>query len=222
MGKTKKTMPEADQITKEEKSRGAGRTRNFATVVYPESAPDDWISILEDEKIPALISPLHDKDRNQKAENELKKAHFHVIVMFTSVKTQEQARAVFEKIGGVGCEPVQSIRGYARYLCHLDNPDKVQYSQDNIIALCGADYYGLIELVTDKYKAISEMMNWCVSNSIDELYELIEYARQERMDWFRVLCDSSTLIMREYLRSARFINAKRKADQWRKESNEPA
>lgn len=220
MPKKKKTIEEDPTIDPPKKKAGEGRTRNYATVVYPESAPDDWISILEDEKIPALISPIHNKDRNQKAENELKKPHFHVIVMFTSVKTQEQARAVFDKIKGVGCEPVQSIRGYARYLCHLDNPDKAQYSQDDIIALCGADYYGLIELQTDKYKAISEMMNWCVANQIDELYELIEYARQERMDWFRVLCDSSTLIMREYLRSSRFIRAKRKAEQWKRETNE--
>ncbi len=38
------------------------RTRNFATVVYPESAPENWMRILEEHRVPALISPLHDKD----------------------------------------------------------------------------------------------------------------------------------------------------------------
>lgn len=185
------------------------RTRNYATIVYPESAPDDWISILEEYKVPSLISPLHDQDYNQKAERELKKAHYHVIIMFTSVKTLEQARAVTSSIGGVGCEPVPSIRGYARYLCHMDNPDKHRYDESDIIALSGADYYGLINLVSDKYKCIDEMVDFCDANEIFEYCILFRYARKNRPDWFRFLCDNSTLVIKEYLRSARFERASR-------------
>ena len=28
------------------KTKGSGRTRNYATVVYPESAPDGWLDLL--------------------------------------------------------------------------------------------------------------------------------------------------------------------------------
>ena len=180
---------------------GEGRTRNFATVVYPESAADDWLSILDSERIPALISPIHDRDVNQTADKTPKKPHYHVIVMFSSVKTKTQAKAVFDKIGGVGCEAVQSIRGYARYLCHLDNPEKAQYDQAGVISLNGADYFSNIEIATDKYKAIKEMIQWCKSNDIIDYATLFEYAMEERSDWFRVLCDSSTLVVKEYLRS---------------------
>lgn len=38
------------------------RTRNYATVEYPESAPVDWVRLLQEQSVPALISPLHDKD----------------------------------------------------------------------------------------------------------------------------------------------------------------
>ena len=38
------------------------RTRNYACIVYPESAPDNWKELLEDMHIPALISPLHNQD----------------------------------------------------------------------------------------------------------------------------------------------------------------
>ena len=100
---------------KTSKSSGSGRTRNYATVVYPESAPENWKEILTDFFIPAFISPLHDKDINPGGEP--KKPHYHVIIMFDSVKTTEQAKAVFEQIGGVGCEVIGSIRGYTRYLC---------------------------------------------------------------------------------------------------------
>ena len=107
-----------------EKSRDT-RGRNFATVVYPESASADWQEVLAAEFVPAFISPLHDKDINPGGE--VKKAHYHVILMFDGKKSEDQVREVFARIGGVGLERVQSIRGYARYLCHLDNPEKQQY-----------------------------------------------------------------------------------------------
>ena len=88
---------------------GSGRTRNFATVLYPESAPADWFDVLTELHIPAFISPLHDIDVNPTGE--VKKEHYHVIIMFDSVKTTEQAIEVFQKIGGVGCERVNSVRG---------------------------------------------------------------------------------------------------------------
>lgn len=66
-------------------SYGKGRTRNFATVVYPESAPENWQTILSESKIPLFISPLHDGDVN--ADGEKKKEHYHVMVMYDSVKT---------------------------------------------------------------------------------------------------------------------------------------
>ena len=105
----------------EKKSRATdNRKRNFATVVYPESAPENWQEILAGMFVPAFISPLHDKDINPTGEP--KKPHYHVVVMNDGKKSIEQAQELFAAIGGVGCEVVQSIRGYARYLCHLDNP----------------------------------------------------------------------------------------------------
>ena len=180
-------------------SNGTGRTRNWATVVYPESAPSNWQEILADQCIPAFISPLHNADVNPGGE--AKKEHHHILVMFEGVKTSEQVKALFELIGGVGCEKVNSMRGYARYLCHLDNPEKAQYSADDVRCLGGADYVATIGLPTDKYKSIKEMMWFCKTNGIISYAELLEYCSEERMDWFRVLCDNGTVVMKEYLKS---------------------
>lgn len=184
----------------------SGRTRNYACVVYPESAPDNWKDILSAQFVPAFISPLHDMDINPNGE--VKKAHFHVLLTFDSVKTVNQAKVVFDKIGGVGCEVVQSVRGYARYLCHLDNPEKAQYSQEDVICLSGADYIGTIGLVTDKYKAIREMIAFCKAQSILNYADLLEYCSEERFDWFRVLCDNGTVVMKEYLKSRSWTASK--------------
>ena len=128
--------------------------------------------------------------------------------MFEGVKTLEQARAVFDSISGVGCEVVQSLRGYARYLCHLDNPEKVQYSPDDVISMCGADYITTIGLVTDKYKAISEMIDYCKAEGIVSYSILLEYCRESRFDWFRVLCDNGTVVIKEYLKSKAWTSGK--------------
>jgi hypothetical protein len=184
---------------KNSKTVGRGRTRNFATVVYPESAPENWQEILSDQFVPSFISPLHDKDVDPTGEP--KKPHYHVIIMFDNVKTSEQATELFSRISGVGCEVIQSLRGYARYLCHLDNPDKHQYSTEDLRQLCGADYATIIGLPTDKYKAISEMIDFCKTMNIVSYSELLEYSRDNRFEWFRVLCDNGTVVIKEYLKS---------------------
>lgn len=188
----------------DKKTSGKGRTRNFATVVYPDSAPENWDGILSDQFVPAFISPLHDRDLNPTGEP--KKPHYHVMIMYEGVKTREQASELFSKIGGVGCEVVQSNRGYARYLCHLDNPEKAQYDPESVRSLCGADYNGTIGLVTDKYKAIGEMIDYCKEYNIYSYSDLLEYCRMERFDWFRVLCDNGTVVMKEYLKSRSWTN----------------
>lgn len=182
------------------------RARNFATVVYPESAPEGWMSILDEMHIPAFVSPIHDKDLNPTGEE--KKAHYHVVIMFDGKKTMDQARDVFSQIGGVGCERVSTIRGYARYLCHLDNPEKTQYKIEDVTALSGADYTGVIGLPIDRYKTIREMCIFCRENDVDSFADLSDYAMENQFDWFRILCDSGAVYMREYLRSRTWTKEK--------------
>lgn len=182
-----------------ERKASDARKRNFATVVYPESAPEDWRAILAGYFVPAFISPLHDKDLN--ATGEPKKAHYHVMLMFDGKKSEEQVKTLFESIGGVGLERVESLRGYARYLCHLDNPEKAQYNPSDVVSLNGSDYSYTIGIVADKYKAVREMIAFCKANEIVSYAELLEYASVEQDTWFRVLCDSGTVVMKEYLKS---------------------
>lgn len=190
----------------EEKARKTdSRVRNFATIVYPESAPENWQEILAAHFVPAFISPLHENDVNPTGEP--KKAHYHVILMFDGKKSTEQVKEIFDTFGGVGVEIVKSIRGYARYLCHLDNPEKAQYEPSQVKSLCGADYINTIGLAIDKYIAISEMEEFCDKYNVISFYALSKYARSHRQDWHRVLCDCATVYMREYLQSKQWSDA---------------
>lgn len=180
------------------------RTRNFATVVYPDSenTPEKWLDVLRGHFVPCFVSPFHKDDYRPNGEE--KKQHYHVMVMFDSVKTPEQAKQLFDTIGGVGCEPIKSIRGYARYLCHLDDPDKAQYKPDDVICICGADYHSTISLTIDKYVAISEMEEFCEKYNVMSFFALCRYASKHRSDWSRVLKECGATYMREYLKSRKW------------------
>lgn len=182
-----------------EKRKVDNRVRNFATVVYPESAPENWLEILGDEKIPTFVSPLHDKDIDP--QNQPKKNHYHVMIMFEGKKSMEQVAEIFKSFGGVGVEIVKSVRGYARYLCHMDNPEKAQYDQGDVRCFGGADYPSTVGLAIDRYIAIKEMIAFCDETGIVSYSDLLEYCAEERFDWFRILCDSGTVVMKEYLKS---------------------
>ena len=147
----------------------------------------------------SCISPLHDSDFNP--DGEVKKAHYHVIIMFDSVKTPLQAKEIFDCIGGVGCEMVKSSRGYMRYLCHLDNPDKHQYNPLDVICLNGADYVDLCTLPSDRYVVIGEMTSYIRQNHIKSFSRFFDYCRDNQQDWFRLLCDNSAFIIMEYIKA---------------------
>lgn len=177
------------------------RARNFATVVYPESAPSNWLSILRDQHIPAFVSPLHDRDVAEDLRP--KKPHYHVMIMFDGKKSVSQVRELFQLIGGVGVEVVGSMRGYARYLCHLDDPEKAHYDLDDVQQIAGANYADVIGLAIDKRTAIAEMQDYCVNNGIVEFSALMDYAAAFRPDWHNVLCTCGTIVMSHYLASRR-------------------
>lgn len=184
---------------KDGRSYGSGRTRNYASVFYLDSAPDNWRDILNDFHIPIFISPYHDNDLNP--DGTVKKPHYHVLIMFDSVKTPEQAAEIFSSINCVGLEIVKSLRGYARYLCHLDNPEKFQYSISDVIQLGGSIYLDVIQSASDRYDALKEMMDFCDLYNVSSFYLLSTYSRRFRDDWFRILCDSGAVYMKEYLKS---------------------
>jgi hypothetical protein len=178
------------------------RTRNFVSIGYPESLIEGWLEVLEETHIPCIISPLHDKDVNPTGE--VKKPHYHIMIMYEGPHTMEQAQKIFDLIGAVQCKTVNSVRGQARYFLHMDNPEKAEYSIENVKALNGADYQELIQLPSDKYGIIKEMLRFIEKNDILSFSQLLLWCSSNKEDWFRALCDSSAYIIKEYLASREY------------------
>ena len=68
-------------------------------MVYPESAPSDWIEQLQQRGVVGAISPLHDKDLN--ATGEPKKAHWHVIVTYEGPTAQSVVERLTERLNAL-------------------------------------------------------------------------------------------------------------------------
>lgn len=175
------------------------RSLCWATVVYQESAIDNWQDVVRENKVPFFISPLHDQDTNGTGE-EPKKAHWHILFMFSSKKSREQFQDMASSFGGVGSERVRDRRAYARYLCHLDNPEKAQYNPEDVVSYI-SDYIEVIGLPSDKYEVLQEVLDFIEQHNIRSYSTLVLYARHKNPRWFRVLCDSSTLLLTEYIKS---------------------
>lgn len=179
----------------------AGRQRLYATVVYPESAPPDWRERLEQLHISAMVSPLHDLDTLPTGE--VKKAHYHVLWRYEGVKTIAQAQEVVTAIGGAGAvECVHDYRGYARYLCHLDSPDKAQYSPEDVLCFGGADWAAVALSEAERVDAVlDEIEDWIDDTGCVSYVELCRYGRRSRPDWTRTI-RTHTVHLSALIRSA--------------------
>jgi len=186
-----------------EKSSAEKRTRNWVFFVYPDSAPTDWRDILDELCIPWIESPLHDKDTD--GNGEIKKAHWHVMLVFDSVKAYEQVKEITDRLNSPIPQRVQSARAQVRYFLHLDNPDKYQYDRADLREHCGADVTELLKPTSSsRYQLIREMIGFIRDNGISEFIDFADYAANHRYDdWFPLICDNSAIIIREAVRSNR-------------------
>lgn len=177
----------------------AARKRVWAFIVYADSAKEGWRDKLADQHVQIFISPYHDRDVNP--DGTPKKPHWHVLVMFNSPHTEAQAQELSNLCSGVKVQQVKDVVGMSRYLCHLDNPEKAQYSVSDVVALGGADYLEKVQKAADTDAALSEMMDWCIDQGCFSFFRLSNFARRDRPDWFRVLSSSRTVFLTAWLKS---------------------
>ena len=133
------------------------KKRNWAFVLYPESAPADWREQLQKTGLQCAISPLHDKDMNP--DNTPKKPHYHVILTYSGPTSYNVVKALTDGFNQPIPQALEQVRGYYRYLTHKDNPEKAQYDE-NILNLARKDssifLYKNAHTVSELYEAWKE------------------------------------------------------------------
>lgn len=176
------------------------RGRNWSIVVYPDSAPKDWIKLISQE--PVAISPLHDKDVNP--DGELKKRHYHVLFAYKGNKSFEQIDEIARLLHAPIPQRVNSLTGAARYLTHMDNPEKYQYDDADIRTSGGFDLQSCLALSSgDKRQMLKDMIVYIRDNDIVHLVDFTDYCLSEKAPagWFELLTERNTIFLKEYIKS---------------------
>lgn len=180
------------------------RQRIWQCIVWSDSAPKDWVSVIKKFQVPFVVSPYHDKDI--KEDGTLKKAHWHVIFIFEGKKSYDQVKEITDSINAEFPVKVLSPRGAFRYLCHLDDKDKYQYHKDEIQCYNGADprtYLGFSQTEIDIAK--DEIQRFCLAHNIVEFCVLCDYAMLNEPVWNYVLKNVATNFFTKYLQSRRHL-----------------
>lgn len=206
----KSDVKSQDKINTPNKSQVISQTDQRSTtwtfLVYPDSAPADWINLLKNLHVPFIISPLHDKDVKDETTGELKKPHYHCIIRFRSKKSFNQVKSeVCDKLNGPIPQPVADIAMMIRYLVHLDDPDKYQYSREDV------KVYGNINVKEYLYskkeyqfEILKEILDFCETYDIQEYSTIVNYSKDERPTWFPFVTKVFRGAIDSYVRSQRY------------------
>lgn len=205
-------------------TNGVARAKNYTLVVYPEDLPtelqtdDAWISVFRDMGHKLVVSPYHDKDVNP--DGSKKKPHYHVLLQGGRnwIKFADLKDLVKNDFNGKGVAVPQKCSnsdGLKRYMTHIDNPDKYQYSKDDIRCFNGASIDNAYKFSEEGKKlAIFDIMQFIQEHEeVRDFYQLMDYAMGLKTDgdstWFDILLSNSWVI-EKYISSRR--NAIRDAE----------
>lgn len=179
------------------------KKRNWAMVLYPDSAPSDWKDILQRTGLQCAISPLHDKDIN--ADNTPKKPHYHIILIYEGPTTFNNVKGLCDTLNQPIPQPLDSIRGYYRYLVHKDNPEKYQYDEYKISTLNGFDISNYLDLTTTEVLSIiKEILQLIQDKNITEFQELVDILRaDESLYYYLDVCSNKYNFINTYITSKR-------------------
>lgn len=179
------------------------KKRNWAFVLYPESAPADWKEQLQLSGVMGAISPLHDMDVNPTGEP--KKEHYHVILVYGSPTTYNNVKAFTDKLNQPIPQALEQVRGYYRYLTHKDNPEKYQYSESEIDTFNGFDISDFVEVTKSEVNAIKdELLLIIKQKDFLEYCDLMDFVQDNLDKVYFDIASSHTIFFNTYLKSRRY------------------
>lgn len=174
----------------ETKQKGA----HWTFLVYPDSAPKNWIDILTETGCEIAISPLHEFDIDNEESGELKKPHWHIILSYPNSTTYNTIKAITDKTNSPIPKLLNSVKGMLRYFTHMDHPHKHQYKKEDIQLLNGFEMDKYVPLtLSQKYKIKKDIFQYIKDHKIKYYVELLECLMFENEDWFNIALDNTLL-----------------------------
>lgn len=204
MSKSKKTTSPVDKNAVEQV---IVKARYWSLIVYPDSAPADWIEQLQFTGLPFCISPLHDKDTNPTGEP--KKPHWHVILCYGGPTTYNNVKKnIADKINSASPKFLQSVKGMYRYFTHQDNPEKYQYDRNEIRCFGGFSIDDYAEMTMSEEDRLALSIEEIIfQNHITELYELYVFLKENNLIEQRIFLRRHTYFFDKLIASLRHSRA---------------
>ena len=179
------------------------KKRNWAFILYPESAPKNWKEILTQTGLQCAISPLHNLDINSET-GELKKEHYHIILCFSGPTSYNVVKDITDSLNCPVPQPLQQVKGYYRYLTHLDNPEKYQYNSNDITFINGFSPIDFMDLSKSEVLKIQiDLLNLIKENDITEYSIFIDTILEKNMISSYEVASSNTYFFDRYICSRR-------------------
>lgn len=180
----------------EEKRRGK-RHKAWMCVFYEDSSPN-WHDGLDEQGVATCVSPVHDQDRwtkHDQAKNPEHRAgdgkvpHRHLLSEFEHAVSYEDFKAFLEDAGikSTNIKYAKSVRGMARYLTHMDSPDKARYSDDEVSEFGGASWREWCERSEDDHAMMQAMREFIAVNEITDFWAFQFWCDQNQPEWSRLL-----------------------------------
>ncbi len=182
------------------------KKRNWAFVLYPESAPVDWFEQLQQRGVVGAVSPLHDKDVNEDEERTPKKPHYHVLLVYKGPTAYSVVKALTDELNQPRPQAIEQLGGYYRYLVHQDNPEKYQYDPKDIRRLGGFEIGDYVDLTrSEKRRVRMAVRQYIIDHDICEYWELVVRLGREGLFEEEDYASNHTLELVNCLRSRRFM-----------------
>lgn len=184
------------------------KERNWTCVVYPESVVENWKEILQEYGLQVAISPLHDKDTNP--DGETKKPHYHILMCFNGPTTYRKVALITEEIGATIPQRVISAKGMIRYFTHKDNPEKYQYSENEIKTINGLDITKIDGLTNSEVEEMKRILIGIINEmEIKEYADLYDYCKNNELYELCEVVSKNTIFFNAYLKSKLFTTMKK-------------
>ena len=178
------------------------KKRNWAFVLYPESAPSDWKDKLQQTGLQCAISPLHNRDVNP--DGTPKKEHYHVILTYSGPTSFNVVKALTEELKQPIPQALEQVRGYYRYLTHKDNPEKAQYDEREIKTINGFNIADFTELTRTEVTQIKKLLQSLIrEKDICEYAQLMDFLQDEEMNVEYEIASNNTYFFDKYISSRR-------------------
>lgn len=178
------------------------KKRNWAFVLYPESAPEDWEEQLQKTGLQCVISPLHNQDLD--ATEEVKKSHYHIILSYSGPTSFNIVKKLCDSLNCPIPIPLEQVRGMYRYLTHKDNPDKYQYDEKDIKTINGFNISDFVEITKSEVLIIKrQLQKLIIDMNFIEYSDFMDYMLDNaENDQYDVACNN-TYFFDRYISSKR-------------------